>query len=170
MSTARKHETSADREQQGLALFSLQRHMQKLGMGPVRFNETPELDMLPYDAEMWVHGKYVGVVEVKCIDYSRSEVEQFRGLMLKKSQLTRLREKFMRRKAITGQPYWSKQVLILFRCKKDDSAWAINIEDVIQLWPDAEIVPPEFCKDNHGAEESGVEHRYIPLHYWEPIV
>ena len=163
-------ETQRDREQQGLALFSLQRHMQKLGMGPVRFNQTPEELMLCYDAEMWVHGKFVGVVEVKAISYSGNDVERWGHLMLKKSQLARQRHEFFRRSEISNKPYWTKQVLILVRCIRDDRAWAINLEDVMAVWNESEVVPPEFCKSDHGKDESDIEHRYIKLQHWEPIV
>lgn len=165
-----RYENEKDREQQGLALFSLQRHMQKLCMGPVRFNETGFEEAMPYDAQMWVHGKYVAVVEVKSINYSGNDVERWGHLMLKKSQLSSQRHKFCRRSDISGNFYWIKQVLILVRCIKDDRAWAINIEDVMRVWDESEIVPPEFCANDHGNEPSDSEHRYIKLQHWEPIV
>jgi hypothetical protein len=164
------YEKAADREQQGLALFSLQRHLERLSCGPVRMNETEEHLKLPYDAELWVHGKYVGVVEVKTTNYPKHRVEEWGHLQLKKGQLTRLREMFYRKKAISGAGYWAKQVVIMYRSTVDDSAWAINIEDVMRLWPESEITPAEFCKDDHGNKLADDECRYIKLQHWEVIV
>ena len=161
-----KHETTEDRKNQDIILFTFQSHLQELGV-QVELRPTPMQANLPYDAEVWVNGLYTGVIEVKHLNYRSDEVEAWgTGLMVKKLQLSRLREMFFRKSDITGRTYWNKQVIIMCRCK-DGVSFAINIERLADLWKDARIVPQERVRDNHGTEPSNAEARYIELAHWE---
>lgn len=162
-----KHENQKDRQRQGEALFLLGRHLTALGVTQVSLRETPQEAALPYDAQMYVHGMYTGVVEVKCINYRHDEVEGWgTGLMLKKPQLAALRKEFCGMSAVSGKPYWNKEVILLVRCK-DDVLYAINLRRVMELWRDLDVVPQEKVKTNHGKEQADFECRYVPLIHWE---
>jgi hypothetical protein len=161
-----KHENTGDRKNQEVILFAFQRHLAALGV-TVSLRETSMESNLPYDAEVWVNGLYTGILEVKNINYRSDEVEAWgTGLMVKKLQLGRLREAFYRTSAVTEKGYWTKEVILMCYCK-DNVSFAINIKRIAELWPDAEIVPQERVRDNHGKQASTAEARYIPLVSWE---
>jgi hypothetical protein len=160
------HQNTADDQMQEVILFMYQRHLYMLGV-EVALRPTPKEAYLSYDAELWVHGKFVAVIELKHINYSSDQVQEWGHLMVKAKQSRKLAKQFMKRSAVTGKPYWNKEVILLNHCT-DNVIFATHYRTLTRVWNESKDVPQEFIRKDHGKEidleDSG---KYIKLEHWE---
>lgn len=159
-----RYESGKDREQQSMALFQYEKHLQQLGVHPVRCVQTSDEQALSYDAQVWIHGKYVAVAEVKS---RRIRSDQYDTIPVEVERLTSLRRQFCRKSSVTGKSYWAKDVIFIFRCVLDDVCYAINIEHIVRLWPTLEDAPADMMKDNHGEQQANKNGKLIPVSQME---
>ena len=82
-------------------------------------------------------------------------------------RLAEFRRMFCRKAEVSGRSYWSKNVVMLWRCVKDNVCYAIHIEDIIKHWDELEEASPEMMKDNHGKDAAEKSGRLIPVHLLE---
>lgn len=164
------YENSKDRQQQQLACFQLQRHLAALGVTQVSVNETPEHRRECYDAEMHVHGMWTGVVEVKTRDIDSETLKQWGSVVIETERVARLAKLFYKRSNVDRKKrFWNKEVIFLWRLKKDDTAYAINLRRVQKVWRELEDATPEMMKDNHGNEAANKRGKLIPYTMLERV-
>lgn len=157
------YENRKDREQQSIACFQLARHLTALGITNVSVSETPEHRRECYDAEMHVHGMWTGVVEVKTRDIDSDTLEQWGSVVIETERCKSLSKMFYKTSDISKKRFWNKEVIFLWRLKKDDTAYAINLRRVRELWRDLEDAPPEAMKDDHGNILADKRGKLIPI-------
>jgi hypothetical protein len=163
------YENSNDRDQQHMATFQYEKHLQRLGVTPVRCVHTKQEDAQPYDAQVWIHGKWTTVLEVKCRNVSSQQISDWGGVVVEVERLQRLRKEFRRPRLDTGG-YWKKEIVFLFRCMRDDRCFTIHIDQIVDAWGNLPDAPAKAMKDNHGkilAEKKG---KLIPLNLMEQFV
>lgn len=153
------YENSSDRTKQEVACDKLQAHLNKMGV-MATFKQSSDPDKPPYDAYMSVNGHYTGVVEVKNLTYESTEVEKWRGIMIKRDQIADQWKLFNRK----GK--WIKEVVILVTCT-DNVFYVINLKDIHRLWDESEKVPQHMVKDDHGKKSSKKKHRFIKQKHWD---
>ena len=141
-----------DVNNQQIAEFQYNRHLKALGVTQLRTEPTPEHRKMCYDACIYEEGKWTGVIEIRSVNYRIDQIESFGGFMIDVNKMTALRKQFYCTSEITGKSFWSKEVVFLFRCVKDNTLWATNIRRLAGVWNDLEDVPTERLKNDHGAE------------------
>lgn len=161
------YENGNDREQQSIAAYQYERHLRTLGAGPVSCVETPETHRLPYDFTLNVHGKWVGVLEVKSRKISSETAEKWGSIVIDVERLKSLKEKFYLNSKVSGKAYWTKEVIFVFRCVDDDVCYAINIREIIRHWDSLEDAAKEMLTDNHGAKLANRTGKLIPTRLME---
>lgn len=164
------YENGKDREQQGLAAFQYERHMRTMGCTQLRPIETPQHRAEHYDFEIreGEQGQlWTGVMEVKCRRVSSRQVEDWGSILIEVERLAAMREQFCHTSGTTGKVFWSKNVVFLWRCVKDEVCFAINIDDVIRHWPELEDAPEEMMKGDHGKIPANKAGKLIPVELLE---
>ena len=152
------HENREDRDQQSLAGFQMERHIRMLGVPQVTLIPTEEHYREHYDFRIMHNSMWVGVVEVKCRWISSQQLKDWGSVVIEVERLKHLRQMFTVRSEITGKSTWTKSVVMLFRCVRDDICFSVHMDDIIANWDALEDAGPEMMKDNHGdslADKSG---------------
>lgn len=157
------HENGKDREQQMLAAYQLERLIRSLGVVQIQLIETPEHRRDSYDFQIMQTGMWVGVVEVKSRTISSQQVHDWGSILIEVERLKRLRELFTLKQQISGRTEWTKSVVFVWRCVKDDVCFSICVEDIIKNWDSLQDAPEEMMKDNHGKESAAKEGKLIPV-------
>lgn len=156
------YEDTADRDEQHLATFQYEKHLQRLGVTPVRCVHTKQEHALPYDVQVWIHGKWTTVLEVKCRKVTSKTVEEWGSIVVEVERLERLRTEFRKQK-LGGGGYWNKEIVFLWRCVLDDTCYSIHIDEIAKAWGILEDATPEMMKDNHGELPANKRGKLIPV-------
>ena len=87
--------------------------------------------------------------------------------MVEVERLTELRKQFLSKSEITGKTFWTKEVIFVFRCTKDDTCFAVNIREIVKHWDDLEDAPPEMLKLDHGEGLKDCSGKLVPISLME---
>lgn len=163
-------ENRNDLQNEQVAEFQYGRHLAALGVTQVSTNITPKRRKDHYDFEIYEEGKWTGVAEVRAVNYTHEQVQEWGGFMLEEGKLKALKDQFCFRSAVTGKPMWSKQIIFLFRCVPDDTLWCIHMRQIVDGWADWPEVSPEKFKTNHGAGQHPTKRgKRIPFNLMERV-
>ena len=169
------YENQADRDQQTIAAHQLERHLKALGM-PVALTETPEKRRMCYDYVMGLHptdenpgGLWHGVVEVKCRKLYSTKIEEWGTIPIESERMRSLSKLFLKKNSITGEWFWDKAVLFLFRCTIDDVCYIANGDVLLEHWKSFEDAPASMLKEDHGNGLKDCTGKLVPIDLMEKI-
>jgi hypothetical protein len=163
------NENNNDLCNEQVAEFQYNRHLRALGVTQVRTEITPKHRKDCYDLQIMEEGKWTGVAEVRSVNYRWDEIETFGGFMMDDIKLKKLKEQFYHRSEITGKRFWSKEIVFLFRCTKDETLWAINMRQIVDGWPEWPDAPAEWFKSDHGKRPNTKGGKQIPFRLMERV-
>ena len=150
-----------------MAAFQYESLLRRLGAGPVRCIETPEYRREHYDFELHVHERWTSVIEIKSRVVTSRQIEEWGTIVVEVERLTELRKQFLSKSEITGKTFWTKEVIFVFRCTKDDTCFAVNIREIVKHWDDLEDAPPEMLKLDHGEGLKDCSGKLVPISLME---
>ena len=154
-------ETKKDRRNQSIALGYLKAHLEELPIGTCTLQETRMDQMASHDAKVYVDGMYVGIVEVKCINYSVDELECF---YVENETLRNLKQITY----VEGHGF-TKRAILAYLTLKDQRLHVLSIPTLAAIFKDVARPAPD-ATDDHGNRQTNRKAWFIPIAKWKEIL